>query len=81
LPISYHSSRSWVPPPCRWIKVNIDGTIKGAPSHVVVGDIFWDESGVIAGCSPIYLGITCAFQAKLQGVVFPIDILRRKSSW
>ena len=71
---------SWNLPPPGWLKVNIDGSSKGAPGVFGCGGIFKNCRGFVKGCFAIHLGICFAFEAEIMGFIIAIEIAH-KFNW
>ncbi|WRX23931.1 Cytochrome P450 - like 10 [Theobroma cacao] len=41
------SKVSWECPPIGWLKFNIDGAVRGCPSHLSIGGVLQDETGAV----------------------------------
>ncbi|XP_057774892.1 uncharacterized protein LOC130993874 [Salvia miltiorrhiza] len=64
----------WWPPVTHWIKVNIDGSAKGAPGRIAAGGVFRDNFASVRGCFHIKGGSGFAFEAELLAVITAINI-------
>lgn len=68
----------WIPPPCYWIKCNMDGAAKGSPGLASCGGIFRDRSGATLCCFAVNLGINHSLQAEIFGAIYAIEIAYKK---
>ncbi|XP_057779814.1 uncharacterized protein LOC130998415 [Salvia miltiorrhiza] len=64
----------WWPPVTHWIKVNTDGSAKGAPGRIAAGGVFRDNFAYVRGCFHIKGGSGFAFEAELLAVITAINI-------
>ena len=71
---------SWNLPPPGWTKVNIDGSVRGAPGRSGCGGIFRTCKGFVKGCFSVGLGIRFSFEAELFGFMIALEITH-KFSW
>ncbi|KAL8513845.1 hypothetical protein ACS0TY_013095 [Phlomoides rotata] len=68
----------WQPPPLRFIKVNVDRGVDGAPGRLSGGGVFRDSFGVFRGCFAVDHGSGFAFKAELATTFFAIEIACEK---
>ena len=71
---------SWNLPAQGWIKVNIDGSARGAPGRSGCGGVFRTSRGFVKGCFSVFLGIKYAFEAELTGKITVIEFAE-KYNW
>ncbi|KAL8547769.1 hypothetical protein ACS0TY_007198 [Phlomoides rotata] len=64
----------WQPPPLRFIKVNVDGGVTGAPGQLTGGGVFRDNYGVFRGCFAMQHGSGFAFVTELATTFSAIEI-------
>ena len=68
---------SWNLPAQGWIKVNIDGSARGAPGRSGCGGVFRTSRGFVKGCFSVFLGIKYAFEAELFGFMIAMEIAEK----
>ena len=63
----------WLPPNPGWIKVNTDGSTNGSSNPAGYGGVFRTYRGFFKGCFSCPIGVTCAFEAELLGIITALD--------
>ncbi|KAH6818323.1 hypothetical protein C2S51_001926 [Perilla frutescens var. frutescens] len=66
-------SVSWRPPPTGWIKINTDGSSRGAPGVMATGGVFRRSDGSVFGCFHTAEAIGFAFLAELLAVLVALE--------
>ncbi|KAL8515515.1 hypothetical protein ACS0TY_014270 [Phlomoides rotata] len=64
----------WQPPPCRVMKVNVNGGAAGSPGQLRGGGVFRDNFGVFRCCFAASFGAGFAFEAELATTFMALDL-------
>ena len=68
----------WVPPLPGWVKVNVDGSAKGAPGGIVSAGVFRTCRGFVKGCFVADMGVGYALEAEIWAVIIAIEVAFHK---
>ena len=69
----------WSPPLWGWMKVNVDGAVKGKPGADVVGGVLRDEFGTIIALLSKSIGVVDSNFAELTALVEGIKLFLKVS--
>jgi len=63
----------WEFPSPGWVKINIDGAVKGYPSLATCGGIFCGSMGEFIGAFSTYLEVQAALVTEFYGVILAME--------